>query len=205
MNSNPSNIMRRPASGLFLALALGVLALAGCQRPQPVFNGTVISGVDYGKDFRLTDPDGKERTLNDFRGMVVLLFFGFTQCPDVCPTALARAAQARKLLGADAAKVQAIFVTVDPQRDSPALLRAYTQSFDPTFLGLHTDLEHTAATAKDFRVFYQKVPTGGSYTMDHTAITYIFDTRGRLRLAMRHDLNAAQFAADIRVLLGSES
>jgi len=176
--------------------------LAGCGRGQQVkYNGTDISGVTYGRDFKLKDPDGRERSLGDFRGKIVLLFFGFTQCPDVCPTALSRAAKVKQLLGPDGDKMQAIFVTVDPERDSPNLLRAYTQSFDPSFLGLYTDLAHTPEVAQEFRIFYQKVPTGGSYTMDHTALTYIYDPQGKLRLAMRHDLTAEQFAADIRNLL----
>lgn len=185
----------------FVSVCAASGLLVACGRPRPAFSGVDITGVDYGRDFRLTDPDGRTRTLADFRGQAVMLFFGFTQCPDVCPTALARAAEVKRLLGADGGRVQTIFVTIDPERDTPALLRAYTQSFDPTFLGLHADAATTAATAREFRVFYQKVPTGGSYTMDHTAITYLFDPRGRLRLAMRHDLSAAQFAADLRTLL----
>lgn len=189
----------------FVSAGLACGLLAACGRPRPAYSGVDITGVDYGRDFRLTDPDGRTRSLADFRGKAVMLFFGFTQCPDVCPTALARAAEVRRLLGADADRVQAIFVTIDPERDTPALMRAYTQSFDPTFLGLYADAATTAATAQEFRVFYQKVPTGGSYTMDHTAITYIFDPQGRLRLAMRHDLSAAQFAADIRALLAERA
>lgn len=190
---------RRTVLTAFVATAW----LAGCAPAKPKFIGTDITGVTYGREFRLTDPDGRERTLAEFKGKVVLLFFGFTQCPDVCPTALSRAAEVRKLLGADGDKIQVIFVTVDPERDSPNLLRAYTQSFDPNFLGLRTDVARTAEVAQEFRIFYQKVPTGGSYTMDHTALTYIYDPQGKLRLAMRHDLTAAQFAADIRTLLQS--
>ncbi len=164
-----------------------------------------ITGANYGRDFRLADPDGRTRSLTDFRGRAVLLFFGFTQCPDVCPTALARAAEVRRLLGEDAGRLQVIFVTLDPERDSAEMLRAYTAAFDPDFLGLRTDLEGTRQVAQDFKVFFQKVPTGDSYTMDHMALSYAFDPAGRLRLAVPHDLPAEKLAADLRVLLASQS
>lgn len=162
-----------------------------------------VTGANYGRDFRLADPDGRWRSLADFRGRAVLLFFGFTQCPDVCPTALARAAEVRRLLGDDAGRLQVIFVTLDPERDSPDMLRAYTAAFDPGFLGLRTDPDGTRQVAEDFKVFYRKVPTGGSYTLDHSALSYVFDTGGRLRLAVPHDLPADKVAADLRVLLAS--
>lgn len=185
---------------------LGVLVLlAACGREVVFFAGSDVTGAKFGRDFRLADPDGRERTLADFRGKVVLLFFGFTQCPDVCPTALARAAAVRRQLGADGDKVQVIFVTVDPERDTPALLRQYTAAFDPGFLGLRADLEGTRKVANDFLVTYQKVTTGSSYTMDHTALTYVFDAKGRLRLLLRHDQTVAQYASDIRILLKSTS
>jgi len=181
---------------------LAALVLAGCERAQDTaFHALDITGADYAQDFRLQDPDGRTRTLADFRGRAVLVFFGFTQCPDVCPTALARAAEVMQLLGDDARRLQVIFVTVDPERDTPELLRAYTAAFHPSFLGLHADLETTAATAKAFKVFYRKVPTGSSYTMDHTALSYTYDPQGRLRLAVRHESPAAEVAADIARLL----
>lgn len=164
-----------------------------------------MTGADFGKDFRLTDPDGRERSLADFRGRYVMLFFGFTQCPDVCPGALARAAEVRRELGRDGERLQVIFVSVDPERDTAPLLREYTQAFDPSFLGLRGDLAATQQVAAEFRVFYQKVPTGGGYSVDHTALSYLFDPQGRLRLLWRPDLSAAQQAADLRALMRNES
>ena len=183
------------SAGWLVAL-VGLPALA-----RESFQSLDLTGATYGRDFHLSDPDGRVRSLVDFRGQVVLLFFGFTQCPDVCPTALARAAQVKQLLGAQADKLQVIFVTVDPERDSPVVLRAYTRAFNPDFLGLRGDLQTTKQTAQDFKVFFAKVPTGSSYTMDHTAITYSFDPRGNLRLAIRHAQSAESVAADVRVLL----
>jgi protein SCO1/2 len=142
--------------------------LAGCGRQEPGFRAMDITGAEYGRDFQLQDPDGRTRTVGDFRGRVLLVLFGFTQCPDVCPTALARAREVLGLLGDDGSRVQVVFVTVDPERDTPELMRAYAQAFHPSFLGLRADLETTAATARHFKVHYAKVPTGSSYTMDHT-------------------------------------
>lgn len=187
-------------AGTTLALA----PLAGCSLGSAVsFNGADITGADFGRDFRLTDPDGRERTLADFKDKVVLMFFGFTQCPDVCPTALARAAEVKQLLGPDGERLQVLFVSVDPGRDTPEILRAYTAAFDPTFLALYGDSARLAETAKEFKVIYQKVPTGSSYTIDHTAVTYAFDPQGRLRLKLSHSQNAIEYAADVRKLLHS--
>lgn len=192
--------LSRRASLIRLALAsLAVPVLPACHRAS--FQSIDLAGADWGRDFRLRDPEGRTRTLADFRGKAVLIFFGFTQCPYVCPTALSRAAEVLRLLGDDGTRVQVIFVTVDPERDSPELLRAYTQAFHPSFLGLYGDLEQTAAAAADFRVVYRKVPTGSSYTMDHTAISYVFDPQGRLRLAVRHADPARQVADDLALLL----
>ena len=175
---------------------------AGCDRLLPErFNGVDITGANYAQDFRLTDADGRERTLADFKGKAVMMFFGFTQCPDVCPTALVRAAEIRKLLGADGERLQVIFVTVDPERDSPAVLKAYTQAFDPSFIGLYGDMQRTSQTAKDFKVFYRKVPTGSSYTMDHSAFSYVFDPKGKIRIVLRHEQSAQECADDLRRLL----
>lgn len=188
--------------GLVLAaLGAAVLASTACQKAPPSFASMDITGAEYGRDFSLQDPDGRTRTMADFRGKAVMLFFGFTQCPDACPTALARAAEVRRLLGPQAAKLQVIFITIDPERDSAAVLKEYTHAFDPDFLGLRTDLPGTAAVAKEFKVIYQKVPTGSSYTMDHTAFTYVLDPQGRLRLAMRHELSAQDAARDVSTLL----
>jgi len=187
---------------LLAGTALGALALTGCEKPAPhTFYGIDLTGADYGKDFRLTDPDGRQRTLADFKGQAVLMFFGFTQCPDVCPTALARAVEVKQLLGTDGSRLQVLFVTIDPERDTPELLKAYTAAFDPSFLGLRVDEPQLAAIAQDFKVYYKKVATGSSYTMDHSALSYVFDPSGRLRLALRHEMGAKEYASDIRHLL----
>lgn len=184
------------------AITLSALALAGCDRkPVVTYHGIDLTGATYATDFRLTDPDGKERTLVDFRGKAVLIFFGFTQCPDVCPTALARAAEVKRLLGTDGDRFQTLFITVDPERDTPEVLKAYTSAFEPSFVGLYGDAQRTAETAKDFKVYYKKVPTGASYTMDHTSLSYVYDAQGKLRLALRHEQPAQDYADDIRKLL----
>lgn len=203
----PPDLPARPRStrSRFLAWALTGLLLAACSRAPVPLAGIDVTGADFGKDFRLTDPDGRERSLADFRGRYVMLFFGFTQCPDVCPGALARAAEVRRELGRDGERLQVIFVSVDPERDTAPLLREYTQAFDPSFLGLRGDLAATQQVAAEFRVFYQKVPTGGGYSVDHTALSYLFDPQGRLRLLWRPDLSAAQQAADLRALMRNES
>src|SRR5260221_75408 len=165
------------------------------------WSSDVCSSDLYATDIRLSDPDGNERTLADFRGKAILVFFGFTQCPDVCPTALARAAEVKRLLGPDGERFQTLFVTVDPERDTPEVLKAYTAAFDPSFIGLYGDLERTAQIAKDFKVYYKKMPTGSSYTMDHTSLSYVYDPLGKLRLALRHEQPAQDYADDIRKLL----
>ena len=186
-----------------IAAVLLALALAGCGLDKPQFNNTDITGAEYGKALRLADPSGKVRTLADFKGKAVVVFFGFTQCPDVCPTTLAEMKTVKKLLGDDGKRLQVLFVTVDPERDTAELLANYVTAFDPTFLGLRGDPEATAKVAKDFKVFYQKVPgtTPDSYSIDHTAGSYIFDPQGRLRLFVRHGQPADKIAADIKTLL----
>ena len=187
---------------LLVVAALGAIALAACERKSSAaYHGIDLTGATYATDFRLTDPDGKERTLAGFRGKAILIFFGFTQCPDVCPTALARADEVKRLLGPDGERFQTLFVTVDPERDTPEVLKAYTAAFDPCFIGLYGDLERTAQIAKDFKVYYKKVPTGASYTMDHTSLSYVYDPQGKLRLALRHEQPAQDYADDIRRLL----
>ena len=208
--TRPSARMAR-RSWLLSCLALTAsLGLTACDRGDGLavstseFKGIDITGVDYARDFSLTDFDGVHRTMADYRGKVVMLYFGFVQCPDVCPTALTRAAEVRRLLGAEAAsRVQLLFVTVDPERDTPALLREYMAAFDPSFVGLTGTLEEIQAAADAFRVVFRKVPTGSTYTMDHTALTYLFDTQGRVRVALRHQQTAAEYAADIQRLLAS--
>lgn len=185
-------------AALFIALAL-----AACGMGKPQFNNTDITGADYGKSLRLPDFTGKVRTLADFKGSAVIVFFGFTHCPDVCPTTLAEMKSVKQLLGEDGKRFQVLFVTVDPERDTPELLSHYVTAFDPTFLGLRGDPKATAEVAKEFKVFYQKVPgtTPDTYSVDHTAGSYIFDTQGRLRLFVRHGQSADKIAADIKVLL----
>jgi len=188
---------------LLLALSVALVALSACERPSAAsFKGIDLTGAEYGRGFSLPDADGVTRTLADFKGKIVMVFFGFTECPDVCPTALGRAIEVRKLLGPDADKVQVILVTVDPDRDTPELLRHYLKTFDPSFIALRGEAQALAETAREFKVFYQKVATSkSSYTMDHTAVTYVFDPKGRLRLALRHDQSAQDVAADLKILL----
>ena len=182
-----------------LPLGLGVSA---CRDKGVLsFNAPDITGAQYGRDFELKDSSGKQRTMADFKGKAVMLFFGFTQCPDVCPSALIRAADVKKLLGDKGSQLQVLFMTVDPERDTPPVLEQYTKAFDPSFIGLYGDLKETSSTAREFKVFYMKVPTGGSYTMDHTAISYVFDPQGRLRLAVSHTMTADKVAEDVRKLL----
>ena len=161
------------------------------------------TGIDYAKDFALTDHNGKPRTLADFKGKVVVMFFGYTQCPDVCPTTMAEMADVMKQLGPQADKVQVIFVTIDPERDTQALLASYVPNFDPRFLGMYGDAAATAKVAKEFKVYYQKVPGNApdSYTMDHTAGSYVFDTEGHIRLFLRHGQGTAPVVHDLKLLL----
>lgn len=172
---------------------------------KPGFKGLDITGARYGRDFRLTDPFGRVRTLADFRGQVVMLYFGFVQCPDVCPTALTRAAAVKQLLGEQGDRLQVIFVTVDPERDTPEMLREYVAAFDPAFLALTGSAAEIKAVADEFKVYFKQVPTGSSYTMDHSALSYLFDQQGRLRVALRHEQTAEDYAADVRALLAEPS
>jgi len=186
---------------LLRTLAVAASLLAGCGSGEPRYQGIDLTGVDWGRGFALRDPDGRLRTLEEFRGKYVLLFFGFTQCPDICPTALSRAAAVRRALGADGERLQVVFVTVDPERDTPALLREYMQAFDASFVGLRGDEGATRRTAKEFHVHYEKVPAGSSYTVNHTALTYVLDTQGRLRLGLRHGMSVDDFVSDLRILM----
>jgi protein SCO1/2 len=186
-----------------LAIALVTVVLTACGAKGPSFQATDLTGASFGRDFELTAPDGKPRRLADFRGKAVVMFFGYTQCPDVCPTTLAALADAMKKLGPDADRVQVLFVTIDPERDTPALLSQYVPAFDPRFLGLYGDADATARTAKEFKIIYQKVPGAapGSYMMDHSAGTYIFDPQGRLRLYVSNGQGPDVFAHDLHELL----
>ena len=207
-SSSPSLVPLTGRRQSLLWLAAGAAGLlSGCDRlspagqPAPTFKGIDITGADYARGFSLTDFNGQTRTLADFKGRVVMLYFGFVQCPDVCPTALTRAAAVMERLGPRAGDLQVIFVTVDPERDTPELLREYMAAFHPSFLALTGNAEQIAQTAKDFRAFYKKVPTGSSYTMDHTALSYLFDRQGRIRVALRHEQTVDDYTADIRALL----
>ena len=176
--------------------------LAGCGGEAPKFNLTDVTGVAFGKELNLTDHNGKPRTLADFHGKVVTVFFGFTHCPDVCPTTLAEMAQVAKDLGPDADKLQVLFVTVDPERDTPQVLKQYVPSFNPSFLGLYGDVAATTRTAKEFKVFFEKQPAkNGGYSVDHSAGTFVFDRQGRLRLFAQYGGGHAALAHDIRILL----
>jgi protein SCO1/2 len=193
-----------------------LLSLAACSEKQSAdgsqmilapantaFKNTDVTGLGYANDFALIDHTGKQRTLADFKGKAVLVFFGFMNCPDVCPTTMAEMAGVMKELGAEADRVQVLFITVDPERDTPELLAKYVPAFDPRFLGLTGDKAAIEKVAKEFRVFYQKSPgkEPGSYSMDHTAGSYVFDPQGRVRLFVRHGQGGEPIVHDLKVLL----
>ena len=186
-------------------ISIAAAVLVGCSESKPQFKSIDLTGADYARDFQLTDHNGQPRSLKDFRGKLVVMFFGYTQCPDVCPTSMAELAEAKKLLGPDGDKVQGLFVTVDPQRDTPQVLKAYMANFDPTFLALHGTPEQLAAMGKDFKVYFKKVDgkTPTSYTMDHSAASFVYDTQGRLRLYTRYGSGAQALASDLKLLLQS--
>jgi protein SCO1/2 len=175
--------------------------LAACEAGGPQFKSTDITGVDYGKSLALTDHTGKARTLADFRGKAVVLFFGFTHCPDVCPTTLADMAQVKRKLGPLGERVQVLFVTVDPERDTREALGRYVTAFDPRFLGLYGDDAATRKTAQEFKIYYEKRKTGDTYSVDHSGQTYVIDPEGRLRLLVRPERIGADLADDLRTLL----
>ena len=185
-------------------IAIFLMTLAACS-PKPEFkNIDITGGTAFGKDFSLLDPDGKVTTLADFKGKVVLMFFGYTQCPDVCPTTLTEMQQVMTLMGPQSDKVQVLFVTVDPERDTAAILKQYVPSFDASFLGLRpADEAALEKVTKDFKIYYKKVPgtSPGSYTMDHTAGSYAFDPQGRLRLYIKHAQGPETLAHDLKELL----
>ena len=186
-----------------LAATLVAGLLAACSPEALKFKSIDITGADYAKGFALADHNGAQRTLADFKGKVVVVFFGFTQCPDVCPTALADLAEVKRLLGPQGDKLQGLFVSVDPERDTPEVLKAYMANFYPGFLALRGTPEQLAATAKDFKVYFKKVDgkTPGSYSMDHSAASYVYDTQGKLRLYTRYGSGAQALASDLRLLL----
>lgn len=183
--------------------AASASVLSGCGDRKPQFKAIDLTGADYARDFQLPDHNGQQRSLKDFRGKVVVLFFGYTQCPDVCPTTMAELAEARKLMGPDGDKVQGLFVTLDPARDTPEVLKAYMANFDPSFLALRGTPEQIAALAKEFKIYYKKVEgkTPTSYTLDHSAASYVYDTQGRLRLYTRYGTGPQALASDLQLLL----
>jgi protein SCO1 len=185
--------------------AIALFGLAGCQpaTQPPVFQATDITGAGFARDFRLTDHNGRERTLADFKGKVVAIFFGYTHCPDVCPTTLSDFAAALKLLGEQAGRVQVIFVTLDPQRDTPDILKQFVPAFNPGFLGMYTDAETLKQLAKEYKVVYQKtsVKASSDYLIDHSAGTYVYDPKGNLRLLMPYGSSPEAIAHDLKALL----
>ena len=193
----------------WLIALLAATALAGCDKlgltgqDRPSFQGVDITGAEYGRELSLPDAEGVPRTLADFKGKVSVVFFGYTQCPDVCPTTLAELAQVKRAMGAAGARVQGVFVTVDPERDTPELLKAYVANFDPSFVALRGSPEQTAAAAREFKVFFAKAKgrTPDSYTVDHTAGSYLIDPQGRLRVFERYGTPTEALAADLKLLL----
>lgn len=193
---------------LAAAAALAALGgLAGCSQPAASFEGVDITGAEYGRDFPLPDANGKQRSIRDFAGKAVVVFFGYTQCPDVCPTTMQELAEVKQALGAQGDRLQGIFITVDPERDTPEVLRAYTQAFDAQMVALTGSPEQIAAVAKDFKVFFRKVEgkTPGTYTMDHSAGLYVYDPAGRLRVYHRYGSGTQPLAKDIQALLAEKA
>ena len=190
-----------------LLLLCCLCALVACDSktsaPKASFANTDITGSDFGRDFSLTDHTGQRRTLVDYRGKVVALFFGFAQCPDICPTTLSDLAQVKQQLGADGDKLQVLFITVDPERDTQEVLAGFVPAFDPSFVALRGSKDEIEKVTKDFKVFAQKVAgkDGGAYTIDHTAATYVFDPEGRIRLFVRHGRGINDLFEDIKLLL----
>ena len=195
----PKTLTRRAWGAGFAAMAL---ALSGCS-DQPAFTGIDITGADYAQGFSLTDHNGQARTLADFKGQAVVVFFGFTQCPDVCPTSMSELAQAKQLLGEQGSRLQGLFISIDPERDTPDIMKEYMASFDPSFLALYAKPDELPALAKSFKVYYKKVdgPTPTSYTMDHSAGSYVFDPQGRIRIYHRYNSGAPALANDVKALL----
>lgn len=198
---------RLPRRACLLAILSTVLLGACSDKPADGsasgFSGIDITGADYADGFSLTDHNGQPRTLADFKGKLVVVFFGYTQCPDVCPTSLGELAQAKQLLGPDGDKLQGLFISVDPERDTPEIMKQYMASFDPGFLALYAAPDALPALAKRFKIYYKKVEgkTPTSYTMDHSAGSYVYDTQGRVRLYHRYGSGAPALAGDLKKLL----
>lgn len=177
-----------------------------CSDAKPAFVGIDLTGADYAQGFDLPDHNGQLRKLADFSGKVVVVFFGYTQCPDVCPTSLAELAEAKQMLGADGDRLQGIFISVDPERDTPAIMKDYMASFDPSFLALHATPTELVGLSKAFKLYYKRVEgsTPNTYTMDHSAGSYVYDPKGRIRLYHRYGSGPAGLAADIKLLLSEK-
>jgi len=201
INSGSASARISWSKAIFLSLL--AVFLTACSPDKPQFRSIDLTGADYAKDFVLADQNGQVRSVKDFAGKVVVVFFGFTQCPDVCPTSMVELAGIKKSLGADADKLQAIFITVDPERDTPEILKAYMANFDPTFVALRPSMAQLPVVAKDFKIYYKKVDgkTPTSYSLDHSAGSYVYDTQGRLRLYNRYGTNVEGLTEDIRLLL----
>jgi protein SCO1/2 len=202
--SSVVNSSRRLVLSLTLsAVAASVLALTGCSEPKAAFKGVDITGADYAKELNLPDQNGQVRKIKDFSGKLVVVFFGYTQCPDVCPTTMQELAEVKRLLGADGDKLQAVFVTVDPERDTTELLKAYVENFDPSFVALRPTPEQLPLIAKEFKIYFKRVEgkTPTSYTMDHSAGSYTFDAQGKVRLFNRYGMGAEALAHDFKLLL----
>ena len=202
-NNNKREALKRIALWGATAASVAVLAACSPSAKAPKFNGIDVTGAEYAKDFPLPDQDGKVRSIKDFAGKVVVVFFGYTQCPDVCPTTMSELAEVKRSLGADGERLQGVFITVDPERDKPEILKAYMANFDPTFVGLTGTPEQLAAVAKDFKIYYKKVDgkTPTSYTMDHSAGSYIYDPKGNLRVYTRYGSGAQALQSDVKALL----
>lgn len=194
---------RLPRLWALVSMVLAVATLAACNNSPPPFKNIDITGADYAKDFQLTDQHGQRRRLQDFKGKVVVVFFGYTQCPDVCPTSMLELAQVKRTLGPVGDKLQSVFISLDPERDTRAVLQAYMANFDATFLALRPELTELPAVTQEFKIYYKKVAgsTPTSYTLDHTAGSYVFDTTGRVRLYSRYGSGAPNLATDISLLL----
>jgi protein SCO1/2 len=204
--TNPVVVHARFCWFKVVTLSVFTLFLAACSPAQPQFTSIDLTGADYAKDFALPDQNGQVRTIRDFAGKVVVVFFGFTQCPDVCPTSMVELAGIKQSLGADGNKLQAVFISIDPERDTPEILKAYMANFDPAFLALRPSMTQLPVLAKDFKIYYKKVEgkTPTSYSLDHSAGNYIYDTEGRLRLYNRYGSGAEGLTQDIRLLLKSK-
>jgi protein SCO1/2 len=203
MSSVVSSSRRFSLSVALSAVALSVLGLTACMDPKAAFKGVDITGADYAKELNLPDQNGQVRKIKDFSGKLVVVFFGYTQCPDVCPTTMQELAEVKRLLGADGDKLQAVFVTVDPERDTTELLKAYVENFDPSFVALRPTPEQLPQIAKEFKIYFKRVEgkTPTSYTMDHSAGSYTFDAQGKVRLFNRYGMGAEALAHDFKLLL----